>query len=170
MSRALVVAVILAEAATTGCSSKGIDVPKAFCDVPLRGAAVAPLLPTEGEVETRKNAVPPNLYCDLSVVGKWNLNVRIADIDKRLPPEDWANALAEFSSSGRRDARFRGLSVIGGDGALVTADCTSPSPYVLFDVALAGKSVDKSAAGAKKLQTFLEDFVPAVTRKMGCTG
>ncbi|MFE9412558.1 hypothetical protein ACFYN0_27755 [Streptomyces sp. NPDC006704] len=170
MPRVLVIAVILAEAAATGCSSKGIDMPNAFCDVPLQSAALAPLLPTEGEVKTRKDVVPPNSYCDLSVVGKWNLNVRITDLDKKLPPEDWANALAKFSSSGRRDASFRGLSVIGGDGALVMADCVSPSPYVLFDVALAGKPVDKSAAGAKKLQDFLEDFVPAMTRKIGCTG
>ncbi|WP_406507477.1 hypothetical protein [Streptomyces sp. NBC_00212] len=152
----------------SGCS-KGIDMPKSFCDVAVRGDSLAPLLPSEGEVAVSKGELR-DVICNLSVDGIQTLNVRISKIDKQLPAEDWANAISEFAQAGRRRTAFPGIAVIGANGALITANCGSPAAYVQFDVKLTGKQVQSSEAGAKKVQAFLEDFVPNVTKKLGCTG
>ncbi|MEU9101202.1 hypothetical protein [Streptomyces sp. NPDC048361] len=167
IARVLVAVVVMAVMAA-GCS-QGIAVPKAFCDVPVRPDSLSPLLPSEGEVKTSRSELH-DVICNLSVGGSQTLNVRIAKIDKQLPPEDWANAQAEFTRGARRTTSFPGTAVIGSNGALVTANCGKPSAYILLDVAFTGKRAENSEVGAQRLQRFLEDFVPSVTQKLGCTG
>ncbi|MFE9117566.1 hypothetical protein [Streptomyces sp. NPDC007172] len=165
--RALAAALVLALAAT-GCS-KGIDVPKTFCDVPVSGESLSPLLPGEGDVKVSKSELR-DVICNLSVDGVQTLNVRIAKIEKQLPPEDWRNAQAEFMRGARRTMQFPGTAVIGANGGLATTSCGPPASYLLFDVAFTGKRVEDSEAGVQRLQRFLEDFVPHAKKKLGCTG
>ncbi|WP_438292525.1 hypothetical protein [Streptomyces sp. HUAS TT7] len=164
----ILLAVLMLALVATGCSTS-IDIPKTFCDVPVRSDSLSPLLPSEGEVRASKGELRDTI-CDLSVGGIQTLSIRIAKIDKQLPPEDWTNAMAEYTRGARRTTTFPSTAVIGGNGALITANCGSPSAYVLFDVYFTGEQVEDSEAGVKKLQRFLEDFVPNVTKKLGCTG
>lgn len=167
------VAVIIAlSGALTGCS-KNMAIPKDFCSVPVNGSTLSPLLPDGEQVKkTREDPLEAglrNTYCYLGVDGVRVLSVTVRQIDKPLPPEDWKNATSYYRMAAERRMTFPGRAVIGADGALVVAKCGSPTAYILFDVDFYGGRVENTQAGYKKLQRFLEDFTPAVTKKLRCT-
>ncbi|MBP2049276.1 hypothetical protein J2Z21_002207 [Streptomyces griseochromogenes] len=41
--------------------------------------------------------------------------------------------------------------------------------FLLFNVIFDGDRVEKSQAGVAKLQRFLENYVPAMAKHLGCT-
>lgn len=110
-----------------------------------------------------------HVYCDLNVDGERVLAITIRQIDDNLPTEDWKRATKQFTHASRRTVSFPGTAVIGSDGALATAVCGSPTKYVYFDVRFFGDRVEKNSQGYKKLQRFLEDFAPAITKEAKCT-
>ncbi|MFG3366008.1 hypothetical protein ACIPWY_18045 [Streptomyces sp. NPDC090032] len=152
-----------------GCG-KSLAVPKDFCGVPARETTLAPLLP-EGEHLKNWQAEPPGAYadCSLQVDGTQILDVTVRRIEDQLAPEDWRAATKRFSQAAGRNMNFPGTAVIGSDGALVSADCGTPSSYLTFSISFHGDRVEHSGTGYKKLQRFLDEFVPAVTKKVECT-
>ncbi|MGW6397459.1 hypothetical protein [Streptomyces sp. NPDC055134] len=154
--------------AVAGCG-KSLAVPKNFCGVPAQEATLAALLP-DGEHLKNWQAQPPGAYadCALQVDGTQILDVTIRQAEDQPAPEDWRTATKRFSQGARRSIDFPGTAVVGSDGALVSAECGTPSSYLTFNVSFHGDRVEDSGSGYKKLQRFLDDFVPAVTKKVGC--
>ncbi|MFD3474519.1 hypothetical protein [Streptomyces sp. NPDC058695] len=155
---------------TTGCGS-GYAVPETFCDAAVQKDDLSPLLP-EGENLKNKRVKArskPGAFCSLSVDGTRILYVAYQHDDAPLLPENRRAVIQRLERAAARNVSFPGQAVIGSNGAEVSAKCGDPTPYLTFNVQFAGDRVEDSSSGYKKLQRFLDDFVPAVTKKVECT-
>ncbi|GAA1278490.1 hypothetical protein GCM10009646_76790 [Streptomyces aureus] len=169
---AAVLACVATAAMTTACSSEGTDVPGKFCGALVKKSALSPLLPDGDEVKTQQDgSAATEITCSLNVDGTRVLNSTIRTLDGPLAPEDWDTALSKYKNAKKRHVSFPGTAVIGADGARITAKCqdAAPSDSLLFNIDLFGSQVENSQAGATKLQKFLEDYVPAMTKQLDCT-
>ncbi|MYW15447.1 hypothetical protein [Streptomyces sp. SID161] len=165
---ALVCGAVLAAA---GCGSAHATVPADFCKVPVSRAALAPLIPDDGSVQQTYQATQaqPGAACALSAGGHRVLSVAIARWDRAPDPGDWKASAAPYSYAAERAVSFPGQAAIGSDGGTVRATCTSRTAYMTFGIYFFGDRVENSPTGYKKLQRFIDDFVPKQTRKFGCT-
>jgi hypothetical protein len=169
---AAVLACVATAAMTTACSSDGTDVPGKFCGAPVKKSSLSPLLPDGDKAKTQQDgSAATEIMCSLSVDGTRVLNSTIRTLDGPLAPEDWDTALNKYKNAKKRKVSFPGTAVVGADGARITATCqgAAPSDSLLFNVDLLGSQVENSQAGATKLQEFLEDYVPAMTKELDCT-
>ncbi|MCX4641784.1 hypothetical protein [Streptomyces sp. NBC_01446] len=169
---AVVLACVAIAAMATACSSKELDVPGKFCGAPLKKSTLSALLPDGDEVKTQQDgSAATEIVCSLNVAGSRVLNSTIRTLDGPLASEDWDTALSKYKNAKKREVSFPGAAVIGADGARITAKCqnAAPSDSLLFNIDLFGSQVENSEAGAAKLQKFLQDYVPAMTKQLDCT-
>ncbi|MCX5321820.1 hypothetical protein [Streptomyces sp. NBC_00120] len=156
----------------TACSGKELDVPAKFCGAPVKKSTLSPLLPDGEQTKTSQSgSTATEIVCSLSVDDTQVLNSTIRTLDGPLAPEDWDTALNKYTKAKKREVSFPGTAVIGADGARITAKCqdSAGSDSLLFNIDLRGNQVEKSQAGEAKLQHFLEDYVPAMTKQLDCT-
>ncbi|MGW4319486.1 hypothetical protein ACWEMW_09855 [Streptomyces sp. NPDC004684] len=113
--------------------------------------------------------VQPGAGCALSAGGHRVLYVDIARWDRALDPADWRADGAPYENAAERAVSFPGQAAIGSNGATVQATCTTRTAYMTFGVYFFGDRVENTPTGYKKLQRFLDDFVPKETKKFGCT-
>ncbi|MFB8177730.1 hypothetical protein ACFC8N_17040 [Streptomyces sp. NPDC055966] len=157
-------------AAAAGCSTHA-TVPADFCKVPVPKAALSPLIPDNGSVKQTYTALEAQqgAGCALSVGGHRVLYVDIMRWDRAPDPADWSGADAPFEYAAERSVPFPGHAAIGSNGATVRATCTSRTAYMTFGVYFFGDRVENTPTGYKKLQRFVNDFVPRETKKFHCT-
>ncbi|MFF8995857.1 hypothetical protein ACF09H_39205 [Streptomyces sp. NPDC014983] len=158
-------------AAAAGCGSDHAAVPAEFCKVPVSQAALTPLVPQGGSVKQTYTAWDgrPGAVCALGADGHKVLYVATVRWDRAPDPVDWKAVASRFKYAAGRDVSFPGHAVIGSNGAVVQATCASRAGYVSFDVDFSGARVENSPGGYRKLQRFLNDFVPRETKKFDCT-
>ncbi|MFI9777626.1 hypothetical protein ACIHCV_23430 [Streptomyces sp. NPDC051956] len=154
----------------TGCGS-GFTVPETFCDAVVKKDDLSPLLPEGEKLKNKrmKARSKPGAFCSLSVDGTRILYVAYQHDDAPLLPENRRAVIQRLERAATRKVSFPGEAIIGSNGAEVSAKCIDPTPYLTFDVQFAGERVEDSSSGYKKLQRFLDDFVPAVTEHLECT-
>ncbi|MFF1835327.1 hypothetical protein ACFVXE_14120 [Streptomyces sp. NPDC058231] len=168
-------AVALACVATMGTASgcgSSLSVPDKFCQVPVKRSALSPLVP-EGDALAQKyseSQAQPGAACILSVDDHQVLSVNLLRWDHAPDPVNWKAVASPYKHAAKRDVSFPGGAVIGSDQAVVQANCDSPSAYMSFTFFFRGARVEESAGGYKKLQHFIDDFVPRETKKFDCTG
>ncbi|NEB82429.1 hypothetical protein G3I40_45560 [Streptomyces sp. SID14478] len=165
------VTMTIAAVAATGCTSESYAFPKTFCGVEVGKSTLSPLLPDGKKLQNQQlEPTPSEFDCSLHVDGTQVLDTSIRRISNPLQPEDWKTALSKFTKASKRDVPYPGIAVIGANGARITAQCSgSPSDFLLFNVTFAGDRVEDSAAGVKKLQNFLDEYVPAMTKHLDCS-
>ncbi|MEU7022115.1 hypothetical protein ABZ990_15825 [Streptomyces sp. NPDC046203] len=167
MASGIAVLALLASA----CGKNDLAAPKELCEVPVKEAAISPLIP-QGEKLKTWDPEPVDAdpaYCDITVDGIRVLDITVRLSDRGLNPEDWEYAKSEYKLGALRKIPFTGTAVIGSNGALVTAKCDSPVKYVHFVILFKGDRVEDSQAGVEKFQNFVEDFVTGTKKKIGCT-
>jgi len=160
-------------ATATGCSDSKLAVPSKFCEVPVHEASLSPLLPESGSLEqTRKEFRSSRTggTCFIKVDDRVILNV-IFELAEGAPQDqfDWKQFEAHYKHAAKRDVAFPGEAVIGADGAVVHAMCDKQSAYMSFVFYFRGDRVDNTPNGYRKLQRFIEDFVPLETSRYRCT-
>lgn len=158
--------------AVAGCStSTQATVPADFCKVPVSKAALSPLMPHNGSVKQTYYAFEgqPGAGCTLSVGGHKVLYIDIQRYDRAPDPADWKPKATPHKYAAERAVSFPGHAAIGSDGAVVRATCTSGNAYMVFGVYFFGDRVENTPTGYKKLQRFVNDFVPRETKKFHCT-
>jgi hypothetical protein len=157
--------------AVAGCSSTHATIPAEFCKVPVSKESMAPLIPDGGSVKQTYTATEaqPGAACALSVDGHRVLYVDITRWDRAPDPVNWQAIGSPYKYAAERAVSFPGHATIGSDRAVVQATCTSRTAYMSFAVYFWGDRVDKTPDGYKKLQRFVNDFVPKQTEKFGCT-
>ncbi|MER6027920.1 hypothetical protein [Streptomyces sp. NPDC001851] len=165
---ALLCGVVMAAAA--GCSTHA-TVPADFCKVPVSKAALSPLIPDNGSVKQTYTALEAQqgAGCALSAGGNRVLFVAITRVDRAPDPADWSAADPPFKNAAERAVSFPGHAAIGSNGATVLATCTSRTAYMTFGIDFFGDRVENTPTGYKKLQRFVNDFVPRETKKFHCT-
>ncbi|MFI2204117.1 hypothetical protein ACH47Z_25700 [Streptomyces sp. NPDC020192] len=159
-------------AAAAGCSSNThATVPAEFCKVPVPKEALSPLIPNDGSVKQTYTALEgqSGAACALSAGGHRVLYVDITRSDRALDPADWKPGAVPHKYAAERAVSFPGHAAIGSDGAVVQANCTSRNAYMVFGVDFFGDRVENTPTGYKKLQRFIDAFVPGETKKFGCT-
>ncbi|WP_406103890.1 hypothetical protein OG698_17270 [Streptomyces sp. NBC_01003] len=170
---ALLASVVITASATACTSSnEGLDVPGKFCGAPVKKSVLSPLLPEGKDLEAQQSgSEATEILCSLHVDGVQVLTSTIRTTDQPLPPEDWNTALAKYSKAKKREVSFAGAAVIGANGARATAKCQpdASSAFLIFNIDLQGDQIDNSQSGVKKLQGFLENYVPAMTKYLDCT-
>ncbi|MFF0969854.1 hypothetical protein ACWDQO_26855 [Streptomyces sp. NPDC003703] len=158
--------------AAAGCSDTKLAVPDDFCQTSVDHSALSPLLPGSGEVkQTHEDFESPRAgsACTLKVDGHLVLSVNALRSDGKPGPRDWKKVADTYRYAAERDVSFPGTAVIGSDRAVIEALCTKRSAYMSFAVYLYGDRVENTTTGYKKLQRFLDDFVPQVTKRFECT-
>jgi hypothetical protein len=154
--------------AAAGCSGGNeASVPDGFCEVPVARSALAPLVPEHGKVAQTYAGGKAEGYgaCHLTSAGKAVLVVNFYTPGNAPDPDGWKKP----GDTAERPVSFLGHADITGDSAVVRADCVSPDKYMTFVISASGERVDRSPTGYRKLQRFVDDFVPKVTEKFGCT-
>ncbi|WP_250404696.1 hypothetical protein [Streptomyces cellostaticus] len=165
---ALLCGAVMASAA--GCSTHA-SVPADFCKVPVSKAALSPLIPDNGSVKQTHTALESQQgsACALSAGGQRVLYVDITRWDRAPDPADWKASAAPYKYAAERAVSFPGRAAIGSNGAVVQATCTSRAAYMSFGVDFFGDRVENTPTGYRKLQRFVNDFVPRATKKFHCT-
>ncbi|MEU4931072.1 hypothetical protein AB0G54_31985 [Streptomyces yokosukanensis] len=168
MAAALLCSAVMAAAA--GCSTHA-TVPADFCKVPVSKAALSPLIPHDGSVKQTYTTLEtqPGAGCTLSADGHRVLYVDIMRSDRTPDPVDWKTVGTPYKYAVERAVSFPGHAVIGSDHAVVQATCTSRTAYMSFAVYFFGDRVENTTTGYKKLQRFVNEFVPRETKKFHCT-
>lgn len=153
-----------------GCSNS-IAVPKEFCGVPVESESLSPLLPDEGklkgwhaDMESR-----PGIFCNISVDRTVILYASVQYYDRPPEPVDWKAVASRNEQAAKRGLAFPGEGIVGSKAAIIVAKCNTPTAYMDVTVDFNGSRVEDSPEGYKKLQRFIEDFVPRETKKYGCT-
>ncbi|MER7173990.1 hypothetical protein [Streptomyces mesophilus] len=155
-------------ALATACSNP-IDAPKAICGTPVDRDALTPLLPEEGEVTQSSKQLTLDEYCVVRVDKSRVLQIEIRELNEPLPAEDWIPDKELGYLSGKvTQLPFARRAIVGEQGALVETDCGNPSKYLLFRVDYS--PVDgQSEATSKKVKGFIQDYVTAAKKQVGCT-
>ncbi|MFG2114810.1 hypothetical protein ACGFRB_19585 [Streptomyces sp. NPDC048718] len=155
----------------SACGKNDLAAPKELCGVPLKESTTSPLIPQGEELKTwEPKPIDTNpAYCYIKVDGIRIMDITVWLFDGQPRPEDWAYAKSEYKLGALRKTPFAGTSVIGSDGALVSAKCDGPDKYAQFKIRFSGDRVEDSPAGVEKLQHFVEDFVTGAKKKIGCT-
>jgi hypothetical protein len=140
----------------TGCGSE-LEPPKSVCSIKTPASAIVPLLPEEGEVTVKgSESIAAPSACTVYVDKKRHLvimhNPRTTIVS--LPPE--------LTRTPPRD--FDGKLGISSLGAMAVANCTGKR-YVMGYVELHGDEKDGSQ---KKLEKFMNAYMPALLKKYGC--
>ncbi|MFI9242380.1 hypothetical protein ACIGXF_07285 [Streptomyces sp. NPDC053086] len=107
--------------------------------------------------------------CDLSVDGRDVLSVAVRHWDRAPDPTDWDTVGAPYRHAAQRKVAFPGHASIGSDRAVVEAACDTGTGYMSFVVDFWGDRVEDTPEGYRKLQRFVDVFVPEQTKKFGCT-
>lgn len=158
--------------AAVGCSSnKQAAVPDEFCKVPVRNSSLASLIPNGDSVKQKYTAAQsrPGAFCTLSVDGHRILFVETMRWDRAPDPVDWTKVGSPYKHAAEREVSFPGHASIGSDQAIAQATCSTRTAYMTFDLSFSGDRVEDTSTGYKKLQRFINDFVPRETAKFGCT-
>ncbi|MFJ7944357.1 hypothetical protein ACIQ6K_12025 [Streptomyces sp. NPDC096354] len=158
--------------ATAGCNSKSLAIPVKFCHIPVKKTSLAPLIPN-GKDLTQTYAdldSQPGTTCTMKVDGHQILFATVVHWDRSPEPVNWTSVASPYKNAAKRKVSFPGDAVIGSDHAVVQATCNAAASYLSFDIYFAGERVEDTPEGYRKLQRFVEDFVPNETKKWGCTG
>ncbi|WP_133305649.1 hypothetical protein [Streptomyces sp. AcE210] len=84
----------------------------------------------------------------------------MASFDAPSLPENRSAVIQRLERATARNMSFPGEAVTGSNVAEVSAKCGDPAPHLTFNVLLAGDRAEDAGSGDKKLQRFLDDFVP----------
>ncbi|MBO1334126.1 hypothetical protein [Streptomyces sp. VRA16 Mangrove soil] len=162
---------VLICAGAAGCSSEDLAIPNELCKIPVSKSALSPLLPSGDELQQSYETLQSQTgaTCLVKVDGKVVISATILKYEKKPEPVDWPAVAKKYGNAATRDMPFPGAGVIGSDRAIVEAHCDKGSSYMDFNIRLSGEGIDESPKGYKKLQRFVNDFVPAQTKKFGCT-
>ncbi|MEV8527524.1 hypothetical protein AB0451_25795 [Streptomyces sp. NPDC052000] len=155
-----------------GCGSKSIAVPTEFCSVPVKKENLAPLLPDGENLNNRKADLHahPGVSCSISIDGN-NILFGSVELYKNRKPDPVipGSSSVNYKHAAVRKVPFRGEAFLGSNGGVINVTCDDANSYLSVVVQLAGSRVDDTTDGYKKLQPFVEDFVPNETQKYGCT-
>ncbi|MFI2432036.1 hypothetical protein [Streptomyces sp. NPDC018693] len=157
--------------ATASCGSSTLSIPDEFCRTPTEKSALSPLIP-EGEnlqQKYKETQARTGAFCTLKVDGHQVLFITIQKYDRKPDPVDWEIVASTYKNAAKRKVSFAGGAVIGSDRGVVQATCDSTSTYMSFAIDFRGDRVEDSAQGYKKLQRFIDDFVPRQTKRYECT-
>lgn len=154
-----------------GCSKTQPNVPANFCHVPVDNSVLAPLVPNGDSLEQKYTPFEshPGAQCDLSVDGRGVLSVAVRRWDRAPDPTDWNKVGSPYKYAAQRKVTFPGHASIGSGRAVVEATCNTRNAYVSIVVDFWGDRVEDTPTGYKKLQRFVNDFVPRETKKFHCT-
>ncbi|MFJ5034492.1 hypothetical protein ACIQB5_42060 [Streptomyces sp. NPDC088560] len=154
-----------------GCSKTQPSIPDNFCHVPVNNSALASLVPDGDSLEQKYTPFEshPGAQCDLSVDGRGVLSVAVNRWDRAPDPTDWSKVGSPYKYAAQRKVAFPGHASIGSDRAVVEATCNTKTAYVSVVVDFWGDRVENTPTGYKKLQRFVNDFVPRETKKLDCT-
>ncbi|MFE5375481.1 hypothetical protein [Streptomyces mirabilis] len=154
-----------------GCSSGKLAIPDKFCRVPVEKSSLSSVIPdgdrlkqTYEDLESR-----PGASCNMSVDGHSVLAVNLLRWDRAPDPVDWDKVGSPYKHAARREVSFPGYASIGSSHAIVQATCNTRTAYMSFVVDFSGDRVENTSTGYKKLQRFIDDFVPQETKKFDCT-
>ncbi|SFY50751.1 hypothetical protein STEPF1_04006 [Streptomyces sp. F-1] len=101
--------------------------------------------------------------------GRGVLSVSVLRWDRAPEPTDWGKVGSPYKYAAQRKVAFAGYASIGSDHAVVQATCNTRNAYMSVEVDFWGDRVENTPTGYKKLQRFLNSFVPEETKKFGCT-
>ncbi|MFI2432033.1 hypothetical protein [Streptomyces sp. NPDC018693] len=162
---------MVAAGVSAGCSSTQPSIPSEFCKAPVDKASLSPLIPNGGSIDQQynENQAQPGAACKLSVGGNQILFVEIARWDRDPEPVDWDTVGSQYKHAAKRDVSFPGHASIGSDRAIVRATCNTSAAYMSFMFFFSGDRVEDTSSGYKKLQHFINDFVPRQTARYKCT-
>ncbi|WP_188273900.1 hypothetical protein [Streptomyces sp. CBMA152] len=169
-TKGITASILVLAMAAAGCS-KAVDVPGEFCGVTVSKQSLSPLLPHSGNLKEEEFDLPshPGATCGINIGGTRILTGTVQYFDRAPEPVDWNRVASRYKQGRKRQLLFPGEGVIGSRSASIEAKCTSAAAYVDVTVHFNGSRVDDSPEGYKKLQRFIEDFVPSATKKYGCT-
>ncbi|MFI1534390.1 hypothetical protein [Streptomyces anandii] len=167
------VAVILSAtvmATAAACSKKSLAIPDEFCRVSVNN--LAPLVPDGDSAKQDFTALEarPGAACNLWVDNHNVLSVNVMLLDGASDVSNWNDVGTQYKHMAQRKVTFAGHAAIGSDHAIVEATCTARAGYLSVSLDFSGDRVENTPTGYKKLQRFLDDFVPKETKKFGCTG
>ncbi|MBX9398533.1 hypothetical protein K4749_34375 [Streptomyces sp. TRM72054] len=168
--KALALLCVAAAGLTTGCSSTEFAIPDKFCEVPVSESSLSPLLPAGGTLKQKYADLKsrPGAACSISVDGQSVLAVNLLYWNRSPEPVNWDSVASTYKHAAKRDVSFQGDAVIGSDHAVVHVDCNSESAYMSFVFYFRGDRVEDTREGYKKLQRFVDDFVPRQTDRYDC--
>ncbi|MFE3634339.1 hypothetical protein [Streptomyces sp. NPDC059168] len=154
-----------------GCSKSQPAIPEEFCRVPVKKSALEPLIPNGDSVNQkyRENEAQTGASCTLHVDSHQVLFVEMVRWDRLPESVNWSKVGSPYKHAAKREVSFPGHASIGSENAIVQATCDKRTAYMTFDMYLRGDRVDDTPKGYKKLQSFVNDFVPRETKKFGCT-
>ena len=157
--------------ATVGCAGKDLAIPERFCEVPVAESALSPLVPEGEDLEVEYNELKAQsgAACSLTVDNQSVLAVNLQYWDRPPDPVNWKAVASTSKNAKKRGVSFMGDAVIGSDHAVVQAKCDSPKAYMSFVFHFRGDRVEDAPGGFRKLQRFIDDFVPAETKRFKCT-
>lgn len=154
-----------------GCGNGQPAIPEEFCRVPVGKSSLQPLIPNGDSIKQKYVAAQskPGAFCHLYVDGHQVLFVTMMRWDRVPEPTDWSKVGARYKYAAQREVAFPGHASIGSHHAIVQATCDKRTAYMSFVVDFSGDRVEGTAGGYKKLQRFINDFVPRETQKFDCT-
>ena len=157
--------------AAVGCSNTQPDIPDKFCQVPVENSSLSPLIPNGDSIKQKYVAAQskPGAFCQLHVDGHQILFVEMMRWDREPEPTDWNKVGSQYKHAAKRKVTFPGYASIGSDHAIVQATCDTHAGYMSFVVNFSGDRTEDTPTGYKKLQRFINDFVPKETKKFDCT-
>ncbi|MER6067563.1 hypothetical protein ABT187_01645 [Streptomyces sp. NPDC001817] len=151
------------------CSEKSIAIPDDFCRVPVQ--TLSPLVPDGDSLKQDYTALEarPGAACNLWVDSHNVLSANVTLWDRAPDPTNWNEVGNQYKYVAQRKVAFAGHAAIGSDHAMVEATCSTHTGYLSVSLSLSGDRVEDTPTGYKKLQRFIDDFVPKETKKFDCT-
>nr|MDT0522539.1 hypothetical protein [Streptomyces sp. DSM 41633] len=155
-----------------GCSGKAdtYAVPSEICGVPVEKEAVSSVLPAGHDLKDNHDPLGQDeSHCDVYVDKYHALDVIIKSSENAPPEKELENATAHFTSRKKvNDFPCSSRTVLGAQGALVVAECGSPSRYLTFHIKVDSERINGGAGDVDGVSDFVQKFVPRVKTEMGC--
>jgi hypothetical protein len=151
-------------ALVTGCGAEKPNPPRSICGIKVSAAAVAPLLPEEGEQVTVKrfeSDIAPNA-CSVHVDGSYYFSVLQ---DPKRPGFDLSPGY--YTSTEPRT--FQGKLGIDRMDAIAAAHCPGKKPPVFAKITLSLDEMEGLYANSSDvLEKFMNAYMPALQKHYGC--
>ena len=169
--RAAALPAVVVLAAATGCTVGSHErIPGEICEIPVSKAALAPLIPEDGKIRQTHHTFTDGSGgdCRLSADRRFVLVMDIVRWDN-VVPKNVGGFSKTVHYAAERPVSFPDYAIVGSNGAQTRTTCTSGKTSMTVEIDFLGDRVENTPTGYKKLLRFVDEFVPQVTKKFGCT-
>ncbi|MFZ4269913.1 hypothetical protein [Streptomyces arboris] len=168
----LAASVTIGLAFLVGCSGKAdtYAVPSDICGVSVGKKATSSILPAGRELKDDHDPLGQDeSHCDVYIDKYHALDVIIKSSESAPPAKELDSSTAHFTSRKEvNDFPFSSRTVLGDQGALIVAECGSPSRYLTFHIKVDSQRLNDGAGDVDGVSEFVQKFVPGVKKKIGC--